>query len=73
MKTKKMLRLSIKGGGIHEALVKDWESSIPVKQGVHPSPDLPPGTVVLGLGGKEKRVIAIRTDENGDLYLEFEV
>jgi hypothetical protein len=59
-------------GSPHDVDLAEWKRSSPLIVAGSPHNDAAPGTLQLGLGPDFSRKVCIRTNEKGELLLEFD-
>lgn len=69
---KKRIRLTIDGTP-HEITPTEWNNSAPLIVAGTAHEDAPAGTLQLGLGKGFSRKVSIRTNDAGELFLEFDI
>lgn len=67
----KRIRLTIDGHA-HDCDLQAWKTSKPLIATGTLHNDAPPGTLQLGLGADHKIKACVRTNDKGDLLLEFD-
>jgi hypothetical protein len=67
----KRIRLTIVGHS-HDVDLETWKKSKPVIAAGAPHNDGPLGTLQLGLGPNHAIKVCVRTNDQGDLLLEFD-
>jgi hypothetical protein len=59
-------------GTVHNATPEDWKASKGLVIAGSPHDGMPTGTLQLRLGKEFSRKVCVRTNDNGDLLLEFD-
>jgi hypothetical protein len=69
---KKRIKISVDGTP-HDASPAEWKRTSPLIVAGTVHDNAPTGTLQLGLGAGFKRKVAVRTNDAGELFLEFDI